>query len=228
MSAESEGSGQDEDNSKEFSIADEKQYNQHRRLKSIHDARDRAREVEHQVLDPDVSIDEQVGNRQYRVAVTDYVKEIEGIAARLVTDVEEVDEDLYEYWFEADLGTVVLYPPDEIMEAFNSDDTRVIGDPDIDPRSWDIVGLHGYLNAPHMFTHEYSIHVRQRHAGKGKFEETAWTEMPIEISEKAFRYASLFLAQIGLDVKIDESEHRVKIDEELIDEVEEWRQENLQ
>lgn len=203
-------------------VADPEEFNQQRRLRSIHEARDRCREVYEVTQDPTQSSDGGAIAAAYRAAVENYVGEIEGLLRRY-----DWDDDESNLWTGKEIGTVTLRPPAELRELQRSDGVTVIDDEGMEPEEIAITGLRDYMDAQPPFRHRFWIRVRQRHKGTREITGAAVSEMPVNLSYQAFRYANDFLARVGFDVEIESSEHRAVVDEELMEEYERWKRENL-
>lgn len=207
-------------------VADPEEFNQQRRLRSIHDARDRARATYEATQDPSVNADYNTLAANYRATVQNYVGEIEGLLNRYDFDEGDIEEN---YWTGVGLGPLEITPPQDLIELREQNDVNVIGDANLAPKSYQIPGLKGYLQtaAKCPITETFAIPVRQRHQGQQTASATVSMEMPISVSYTAYRTANKFLTGVGFDVEIATKEHRSEVTEEVLEEVEKWRKQNL-
>lgn len=178
-------------------VADPEEFNQQRRLRSIHDARDRARKLRELTQDPSVDADQRTLAATYRAAVQNYIGEIEGILQRY-----EVDPDEPDYWKEYKVGTVEINPPVELQRLVQRPDVTVIDASDLTTETVHIRGLREYLSADCPFERTFSLPIQEKHKGQKSKTATVSMEMPISISYMAYRIANQFLARVDLDVKL--------------------------
>jgi len=185
-------------------VADPEEFNQQRRLASIHDARDRARVAYEKTQDE--SEEYQNAISVYRAAVENYVGELEGLARRYQFGDQEAD-----LWESKVIDTVTVPIPREVHAWKNNDDIALI-DPIPDPKTFRIVGLKGYLEITTPFATAYQIDVRQKHRGYDTKTARINMPMPVKTSYEAFRTANQFLAMAGIDIELQDD----KLGEEKI------------
>lgn len=213
-----------DDTPPQYSVADPEEFNQTERLRTINHVRKQAGEAIQATM-TQLRTDEEfdVSDRQQilRAAVYRYLTEIEWLV-----DAAEDTEVLGDI----ELGVVELHPPEHLLQLTRDRDgryPRVIGNPDLKPWTHGVQGFVGYLTAPEVFQHTWTIQVDTRHGGPQPIRETMATYMPAHISLNAYRLANRFLAKNGIDVELAEKEHRAVVDKELLEELEEWRQQNI-
>lgn len=199
-------------NASRQTVADPEEFNQQRRLRSIHDARDRVRATYEATQDPSVNADYQTLAANYRATVQNYVGEIEGLLQTYDFDNSDLDEN---YWKGVELGPLTVSPPRDLVELREQNDASVIGDSDLQPAEYAIPGLQGYLDAAAQcpVQEEFKLHVRRRHKGQETVTGVSSTEMPIQVSYAAFRAANLFLSNTGLDVELESGMNEFGFDE---------------
>lgn len=208
----------------EHTVADPEEFNQTERLRVINRVREQAGEafeVTMSQLRTESEFDEADRRQILRAAVMRYITNIEWLVHKA--------ED-YERLQTADLGEVVLEPPANLVRLAKEqtgDYPRVIGSPDLEPKVWQINGFNDYLTAPQSFSATWKLSVDKRHAGPSAMSETRSVFMPAHISFNAYRLANQFLSEQGMDVDISEEQHRAVVDDDVIEEVEQWRKENL-
>lgn len=203
-------------------VSDPEEFNQQRRLRSIHDARDRAREVRELTQDPSVQADQRTLAATYRAAVQNYVGELEGLLRRY-----EFDDDEPDYWTAYQFGPVEIPAPSDLTQFQGSADAEIIDNTGLRPKTRQIRGLNGYISVDCPFEAQFSVPVKRRHRGQETISATVTMEMPIEVSHDAYRIANRFMTMTGFDIEIA-TEHRAVITEELIEEVNEWHEQNVQ
>ncbi len=216
----------EEDTPSRQTVADPEEFNQQRRLRSIHDARDRARATYEATQDPSVDADYQTLAANYRSTIQNYIGEIEGLLQTYDFDDSDIEKN---YWEGVDLGPLTISPPPKLVKLRDQKDVSIIGDSDLGPVQYEVPGLSGYLEiAAHCPIREsFSIHIRRRHKGQETVTGASSTEMPISVSYEAFRTANRFLTDVGFDVEIETQEHRSDVTDEVLEEVERWRKQNL-
>lgn len=208
----------------EHTVADPEEFNQTERLRVINTVRKQAGEAFEATMSQlrtDSDFDEADRRQILRAAVMRYVTNIEWLVHK-AEDEERLQN--------RELGKVVLEPPEylvQLTEQRTGSHTRVIGDPDLSPKVWVIEGFNDYLTAPQTFSATWSVSVDKRHAGPTTLSESKSAFMPAYISFNTFRTANQFLSEQGMDVDISEEQHRAIVDEDVMEEVEKWREQNL-
>lgn len=200
-------------------VADPEEYNQQQRLRAINQARQRVEEtIQDSMIRLRTDQNFTEGDRQQvvRAALYPYLTSVEWLMA------ESGETEMLQ---ESDLGTVTIEPPEVIRELQKGD--RVIGSPSIKPFKTSISGIEGYITAPEVFQKTWSVTVKKRHSGPSEIVESKETHMPVHISMNAFRMVNRYLNQAGIDVSLHEDQHRAEVDDEVLKEVEEWRQKNV-
>lgn len=215
---------QDGDDPPEYAVADPEEFNQTQRLRTINEVRKQAGEaIQATMTQLRTEDDFDVTDRQQilRAAVYRYLTEIEWLA------VKAEDTELLK---DTEFGTVELVPQDlkNLLNGQADGRVRVIGKPDLKPWTHPIKGIQGYLTAPEVFEHTWTVQVDTRHGGPQPVPETRASYMPAHISLNAFRMANRFLSKNGIDVELSEEQHRAVVDKELLKEIEQWRQKHIQ
>jgi len=217
MAADQKQSAPDSTSSSE--VADPEGYNQQERLRSINQARER---VEDTIQDSmvrlrtDAEFTESDRQQVVRAALYPYLTSVEWLMA------ESGNKDLLQ---DRELGTLTIQPPTQLQRL--ADEGRVVGDPNLQPLQQTISGIHGYITAPEVFRESWTVTVRKRHSGPTEVNQVKETFMPVHISKNAFRMVNRFLNQAGVDISLHEDQHRAVVDEEVMEEVEEWREQNV-
>lgn len=227
MATGSDGAGSAYESGEEHTetrVSDPEAFNQTERLRAINKARERAEEAfEATMAQVRTDAEFDVADRQQilRAAVMRYLTNIEWLIGKademaLLRDVE--------------LGVVQLDPPprlSQIAKTGSREWPRVVGAPDLTPKTWAIEGIQGFLTAPQQFSTSWSLNVDTRHSGPETISMSRTTFMPSFISFNAFRKANQFLSNQGVDVDLAEEQNRTVVDEGVIEEVEQWRKRNV-
>lgn len=222
MAAEQQATG---DTPPEYAVADPEEFNQTQRLRTVNEVRKQAGEaIQATMTQLRTDDDFDVTDRQQilRAAVYRYLAEIEWLAYKA--------EDR-ELLFEESFGEVTIRPPDYLREIVNNPmeaGVKIIGKPSLEPGTHSVDGLTGYLTAPEVFEASWSVRIDKRHEGPTEVYEQQSTYMPAHISLNAYRMANRFLAKHGIDVELAEEQHRAVVDRDLLEEVEAWRQKNIE
>lgn len=127
---------------------------------------------------------------------------------RFIVDVEQIIESVgAKSLLEADgdevIDKVELHPPDAIYHVLQSDEYRVLGNPDVSPKiakDGVIKGLWGYLDAPEVFTATWELKVKVRHRRPIPVSESNSERMPVRASREAYRKVRGFLSDVDLDL----------------------------
>jgi len=204
-------------------VADPEEFNQTERLRAVNDARRRVEEANQATMvqsRTDEYFDESDRQQILRAAVYRYLTNIEWLAEKA---------DATELLAETSFGTVELEPPPEIKQLITKRDgyPRVVGGQRVTTYEHEINGIHGYLTAPEVFRHTWTVDVNKRHTGTTSITRSRATHMPTHISLNAFRMANQFLANNGFDVELSPNQHRAVVDNAVLNQIEQWRQDNI-
>lgn len=141
-------------------------------------------------------IDEDARRAIVRTGVERFIIDVEQIIQAVGAEslLEANGEKIYE---------VKLPPPEEIRYILQSDDFRVIGNPNISPKMADngvIRGLWGYLDAPEVFGAQWTLRVEAKHERPQPVTRANRIRMPVRASREAYRKVRRFLADVDLDL----------------------------
>lgn len=205
-------------------VADPEEYNQTERLRSINQARQRVENTLEQSM-AQVATDDRFGEVErmqvIRASLYSYLTNIEWLM---------VESEEHKMLTEQQLGEVVIDPPERFRRLANSDNRdypRIIASGDLEPYTHPINGIQGYLSAPEVFSETWTMQVEPRHDQPQTMSQTKQTYMPVHVSKNAFRTANSFLSKAGIDVDLQEEQHRAVVDNDVLEEVEKWRKQNL-
>lgn len=127
---------------------------------------------------------------------------------RFIIDVEQIIQSVgADSMLDASSGEkideVKLAPPDAIYHVLQSNEYRVLGNPDVGPKTAEkglIRGLWGYLDSPEVFTATWTLKVKVRHRQPIPVTESNSIRMPVRASREAYRMVRGFLADVDLDL----------------------------
>jgi hypothetical protein len=182
--------------SEQIQFDGEGEYVEHRRHKSIFDARQTARDVilsaKRQHSRGEISVDEMRADA--RTAVELYITEVEQMAA--ISKKQEVLRG-------TQIHTVRVNPPDSLLQYYGDNAHRALSDrpqPKV-AANGEVTGLRGFLEAPELFRAAWTIRVDVRHEGPQRITKSAAVRMPVTASLNAFRTVNRFLQDTGLDIE---------------------------
>jgi len=189
---------------------DPSDYNQRRRLRELADAQRTAREA---LMMADTG---EGSPERAHAAVKAYVQQIRWLL------VKHGDEQ----FFNRKLGEWYVSPPDSLTQLARGGESgaqRVNGvdveavHGDVSPKVYPILGLvprpdHGheywtFVEAPSSLEGNWTANVEVRHEGPHErtFSRDSPAPLPVEISHSAFSLCNSFLAETGLDIRIEEN-----------------------
>jgi len=182
-------------------ISDPDEFSQTRRLRAIHDARDRVIDTRDRVEEARVleKLDPRAGRQLFRRAVENYVLEVE----ELLTDDEVTTE--VDYWNGIELGSMVIEPPASFHQLLDDDHTYLVPGSQI-PQGREITfyGVKSVLDAGRPETYTFSIEVERKHHGAETVTETVGKEVPLRVSENAYRALNRFLHDVDVSLGMEE------------------------
>jgi len=195
------------------------------------------------MTDPETNLSTPQANYYWGISVRQYLRSV-----KRLWDDEEVEEsqdtalnNVKKYWQELVIGEETLYPPDTdgyqfslMRHAERYDDKtlkREIGIPanaDLpQPYTETFQGLSSVLNA-NRISRTWIVKTKVR--GPPSEHETVTPQavkpVPKHVLENAIEAADNFLQSVGIGLDISD-EHQTEIDRELLEEVDEWRKQNV-
>lgn len=200
----------------EFEAVDVDEIVRQERVRSIFDSRRTVREVRLEAKTGREPID------SFRVALEGYVREVEPLFAQT--------EDGQHYWRNRHYGNIVVEPTVEEMVGDTNkkqlaDGTRVVTEPEART-----VRVHG-LNSLFQDNMAVEIEVEVPTVRRGKQTESKTVpvspELPLSVLDEMYSGVNSYLAQIGFDVEVGKAEQHTKFDDDLVEELRDWREENL-
>ena len=190
----------------ESHVIDEADYSHHRRLKAVHNARDRVMEVRNMVEEELISgtLSEFRARQFYRGAVEALILEILPI---LESDQIRLEDD---YLDGVDLGTVTVQPPQWLVKHARENINRLAPGASVPtPVSEQVTGLRWILDAPSPVAHEFTVVTQHGKSGVDPESAIGRAEIPRDVLDNAVRQAGKALeeAEMGLNVGEDRPHH---------------------
>jgi len=151
-----------------------------------------------------------------------YQSRIESLILDLWTKFESLDVDEgAEYLESKQVDTVKVYPPPELDLG---DDDFAAGVDQPEPKEVPIYGLKWFIENEPIVTAEFTANTWNP---PGEQTQTNGRYVPIRTLDKALINCLKFIDESGIDADIEKDEQQTKIDRDLLEEVEEWRQQNV-
>lgn len=171
-------------------VSDPSDINQKRRINLINNLRERFHEQYDKIYDNLVSgqINEQLARKMLRQAVKQYALESEQVIRANLPDTSSdprawarEEEAAYHTWKECELGALEMR-------------TQKV----------EFGGVEDFVEAPRTFTDTWRESANNPVSGADETVNQEQHEIPLEVSERAYRALNYFWFEFGLDVKIDE------------------------
>lgn len=178
-----------------------------RRFDEIHDARRQVIDDERVINEARATgtVSEEEAKKVFQRSVDSYIRELEYLL-NPPADPNQDDSEPDRWWHKTEIGA---------MELPNGATYRVIG-------------LGEYLDMDEVINVKVSKYAKNRYCEVPQQRVRMVTVQPTwELLQNAFRTANAAATDLGMELDISD-EQRTTINEELIDEVEKWRRNNLQ
>jgi len=203
-----------------FEIDDPEELSQKKRVRDILNRRNEVIDARNRAMDERL-----LGEASHEESLAHYQSRIESLIIDLFTKFEayesdEVDGDYYLY--DTEIDTITINPPPEVMPSSTSDLASGAEPPE--PKTVTIKGLNWFIENEPIVTESFSVqqwNPPQVHTASNR------RLIPFKTLDKAFIKCIKFIGDIGIDAKIEEQEQHTKIDRDLLEEVDEWRQNNV-
>lgn len=213
-----------DDDAPRMVVADDGEESSHdRRKRLLEDLREHAINVQLDVRSRQArgQITTQQARIEYRGAVRQYLRETFQILQR---DDVTLSKD---YLGGVKLGTVTFEPPAELIALAEQHMGQLAPGEQVPTQvTKSVIGLRSVVDLPSPLTHTFTVAYRQGGSIQTQ-RRTVETELSEQVLDAAVEQADAALSEVELGVQVDEGERVVKIDRDLLEEVDEWRQENL-
>jgi hypothetical protein len=193
------------------------------RVRSIFEAKREAREARTKGGNEEAVGHSKVGAVIYRNALETYIREVEPLFSQTPKG--------RHYWTDHDFGEVDLRPRHEDIDRSNQQTgvirrARPIGEQKEKQR---MEGIRSLFDAPTVFRVSFRVPVESKRRGHDETyrERVSKTQIPIDVLDEMYAVTNGYLAEIGFGVEVGKAEQHTKLDDDLLDEVEAWRRENL-
>jgi len=193
------------------------------RVRSIFQAKRECREARTKASNEVAIGDANAGAIIYRNTLESYIREVEPLFSQTDTG--------RRYWTQHDFGTLDLRPHHENVPETKREG-GVIGEAepkgDINERI-QLQGLRSLfeLDTPVRVPFRVYVQTKRRGTGRRPKEVVSETHLPMSSLDEMYAVTNGYLGEIGFGVEVGKAEQHTKLDDDLLDEVEAWRRENL-
>lgn len=138
------------------------------------------------------------------------------------------------YWDEHNFGQITLKPEakpcpgnTDKWSLASNDDAILNGPPS--GRKIPVRGVNSLFELSPPITAEFTVSTTRSGLDRGTtaVTENVWRQIPMSILDEMFAVTNAYLSELGFGIDIQEGEKKTKLDDDLINEVEKWRRENL-
>jgi len=213
----------DSERTQEVQIDDPEELSQTKRIREILNRRQGVLEARDRAMDEMTLGD--IGGQE---ALQHYQSRIESLVLDLYTKFKQLDieseseaENSEDYLFKKKIDTVVVDPPQSLIP--NERDIAN-GENIPEPKEETIEGLYWFIKNEPVIQKSFSV---TSWNPPGVQTDTNARFVPKRTLDKALVHCMEFIDKAGIDAKFEQKEQRTKIDRELLEEVDEWRKENV-
>jgi len=205
-------------------VRDDDEHSTHTRRKRIlEDLREEAISVRMEAHGKQVNgeITQAQARQHYRGAVSGYLREV---FQAITADGVELSKD-YENGIH--LGEVVFEPPEGLVRFARDNMRRLLPEQTVpSKRTFPVRGLRQVTDLPSPLSYTFTVDYRSGGQTQTK-SRTVESELPQRVLDNAIEEANQALGEVGVGLDIDEGDRIVKIDRDLLEEVDQWRRDNL-
>lgn len=208
-----------DDTPREFEIDDPEELSQKKRVRDILNRRNEVLEARNRALD-----EELLGQTSHEEALGHYQSRIQSLILDLYTKFKGLEDDAGEELLEREhIDTITVHPPAEIMPDTQQDMAAGVDPPE--PKEVPIHGLEWFIENDPVVSAEFTVY-----SWNPPGEKTAIGQrmVPIKTLDKALLACMEFIDRVGIDANLNETEQQTKIDRDLLEEVDKWRQQNVE
>lgn len=179
------------------------------RVRSIFEARKTCREKRREAK-------EEQSPALYREAVEGYIREVEALFQQT--------KEGKEYWTTHRFGVFELTPhPSDLPQEY--DEIKSVND----EKRVEFNGLQSLFEVGDPIRARIGVLVPAPGKSRGNTKEAVAIAryVPFDILDAMFSAVNTYLSDLGFGIEIDEAQKNTKLDDDLMEEVEQWRRENL-
>ena len=196
-----------------------------RRVRSLFDAREDCRKMRTEAKMKTDGRGGEAAATAYRNVLESYVRECEPLFAKT--------ESGRRYWTEYRFGKFKIKPTTEEIPGdgpgrrIAGSGEQIINEPD--ENTVDVRGLNSLFQMSSPAVVRVQIRKRSKRLSEGYTAKniTAERQIPFDILDRMYSAVNSYLNELGLGIDIQEGEQQTKVDDDLLNEVEAWRRENL-
>lgn len=194
------------------------------RVRSIFQAKRDCREQRTKATNEAAVQDDKLGSIIFRNALESYIREVEPLFSKT--------EQGRRYWKTYDFGTLDLRPRHENTTRTEKQ-YGVIEDANpkggVSNTKMKLQGIQSLFDLETPVRVDFNIEVPSTRRGYDHTYADVVSEshIPITSLDKMYAVTNGYLAEIGFGVEVGKAEQHTKLDDDLLDEVEKWRRENL-
>jgi len=200
-------------------ISDPEELSQNKRIKEILNRRTGV--IDKRVAAKDAWAEGEINHSQ---ALKIYQNAIEGLIMDLWTKFINADEADGEHLLrEKKITEIDVHPPASVLP--DSENGFAAGEDYPEPKTADIHGLEWFIDNDPVVTKSFTTHTWDP---PGKQSDVGRALVGFDKLDKAVQECVEFIDQTGIDADMETEEQQTKIDRELLEEVDEWRQNNVE
>jgi len=195
------------------------------RVRSIFDAKRDCRETRTKATNSAAAGDVNAGSIIFRNALETYIREVEPLFAQT--------EQGRRYWSDRDFGVVDVRPRHDEVDADNGGGNGRVPEENLDSDKQAKIDLRGLGS---LFEHDTPVTVSwsvrtidtSRMTNRTTVASTTVRRnIPMRALDRMYSVVNGYLAEIGFGVEVNQAQKNTKLDDDLLDEVADWRDENL-
>lgn len=196
------------------------------RVRSIFDARNTCRKQRTKAKRASAVGEADAAPVIYQTALESYIREVEPLFSQTKKG--------QRYWSEYQFGTMQVTPDIKFKTSRDGQrrtlkQTGSVLKGDIPKRVVEISGLKSLFELGSPMVFDMECNVRSRGMSRGESVETVTVQESIAVGilDEMYAVTNGYLGEIGFGVEVGKAKQHTKLDDDLLDEVEQWRRENL-
>lgn len=196
-----------------------------RRVRSLFDAREDCRKMRTEAKMKTDGRGGEAAATAYRNVLESCVRECEPLFAKT--------DNGRRYWTDYRFGTFEIKPTTEEIPGdgpgrrIAGSGEQIINEPEAN--TVDVRGLNSLFQLASPTAVQVQVRQRSKRLGEGYTAKniTAERQIPFDILDRMYSAVNSYLNELGLGIDIQDAEQQTKVDDDLLNEVEAWRRENL-